>query len=413
VVYGKADSHPVTLGSEGSVTLVGAGGQSGWSVALAPSSRGAETADVLIGAPFKRQGRVYQVFGGAIGDGLALDRLGSRGFRYAGTTDLGRFGNSVAPLGASVLIGEPEGMDADGYILAGAAHLMEPATGDLSHPAPALAFTTYGSYQAAEFGSYCWDGSCVDRVPTFPDELERAGRGDRAQLHISLPVVPDGFALYEYRQLDDLGRPAGAERELEVELTRRREEVVGNFVLPSHRGPSYLVAVARWEGLDRGDTMHFLALDLGDPYRPMPGTPWTYLHAGGRQRAGGSESWGWTNCYVNGHCTHMIADTAVRTEPVRPLAAPHGGDVFVRIRTPFRPDAWRLTVHARLDDFFFPAGRGRTVDATLHPYRVDGERVAWDARFELPSSGERVFYVMHALWRGHGEIDHDFHVRLE
>lgn len=412
VVFGKADAAPVTLGSQGSVALAGAGGQSGWSVALAPSSTGADTADVLVGAPFKRQGRVYHVLGGAIGEGLALDRLGGRGFRYAGTVDLGRFGNSIAPLDGNVLIGEPEGLNDDGVVVPGAAYLMRPATEDLSHPPPRIEFTTYGAYQEAQLGSYCWDGICTDREPGFPRK-EKVGRGDPALLHIDSPAMPDDLSLVEYRELDASGAPTGQATPLQAELVDKRRKVVARFELPAHRGESYLVASARWEGADRGETRTFLALDLGRPYRVMPSPPKTHLRFRDEQRRGGSYSWQWTNCYVNGMCSSTIADYAARTRPLRPLHAEPGAAASIRIGTRYRPDVWRLSMHRRLDDLFFPAGRGRTVTAALRPFMENGERVAWDVRFELPATGERVFFVMHARWQGHGVIDHDFHVRLD
>lgn len=133
-------------------------------------------------------------------------------------------------------------------------------------PPPNAIFKSGDSKQKGWVGSYCWDGVCADKVPSVPENAEKAKSTAKARIRIKHRVKPSGFSLEAYRELDEYGRPTGESETLPTKLRphEKRGKVVAwdaRFTLPEAPGHVYLFAAAAWPH---------------DPDRPEGDVYWTF-----------------------------------------------------------------------------------------------------------------------------------------
>lgn len=106
-----------------------------------------------------------------------------------------------------------------------------------------------------------------------------------------------------------------------------------------------------------------------------------------------------------------------------PEAEPAGAGDPARFRlwAPKRPAELSILFWRELDENGQPVGDGEAIPAELRPHRKDGELVAFDALFDLPTeTGDHYLWVF-AKWeeiryghgRGEGDGSWDFHLTLE
>lgn len=433
VVFGKGDAEPVDLddlGPRGYRIESGPDGfAAGSSVALVPDHDGNGLADVLVGDPFERHGRRDATVGaayhliGQTGPGVVdLGRLGRDGVRYLGSGD-DRTGTSVAAVGdfdgdggRELATGAPGlfGTVRNG----GAVYLFAPAEPAPYDRPPGAMLLSYAARQRAMFGSYCWDGVCVDRRPTFP-RAENAGTGDHAHFRILYRERPDDVSLTAFRKLDEFGRPTGEGRAISGQIEPVREfqgapvaawEV--RFRLPKRPGALYLVGSAVWDGLDRGDVSWFLHLRLrrAESNAGPSGPPRAMLHSDGVRERGALFSYCWSDSFSDGTGVTMCADY-IRIEPLPPRRARAGARAFIRIHSTYRPDKIRLRIYREVSSGY-PSGDARRPDYRLRRHVENGRTQAWDVRFRLPERRGHVYPAMYVTWAGHGTAPYDWHLLL-
>jgi hypothetical protein len=431
VIFGKADARTVRLGNLGDdgfrIEAGTHGGAAGAAVALAPDRDGNGHADVLVGDPQERHGyrdatigAAYHLVGQPGTDAVVLGRLGRDGVRYV-AAGAARLGASVSDAGSfagpgGIAAGAP-GEEAAAPN-AGGAYAFTPADPPAHDRPPRALVVSYGTRQITRFGNYCWDGLCVDRRPSFP-RAAQMGAGDVVHFRIQHHDRPDGAALTAYRELDELGRPAGPGRSVDARLRPVREfqgAPVGawelKFRLPRRPGHLYLGASAAWEGLDRGDVSWFAHLRVRrtEEHTDLASPPETTLRTRGVRDPGSLFSYCWSRWFSDGTGVTMCADY-IRLDPLPPEKAFAGERAFVRIHTRHRPD--RAVLHLyRETSYGYPSGRSRRVDYRMRRHLVRGKTRAWDLRFRLPERRGHVYPLLRASWDQHGTAPYDWHLIL-
>jgi hypothetical protein len=129
-------------------------------------------------------------------------------------------------------------------------------------------------------------------------------------------------------------------------------------------------------------------------------------------------SYSWGECYVDGICSHLIADAFSYGFP-DPKPARHGAFVYIRIHNKHRPDHLVIRSYPRVerygDRYFaseYPRGPKTEHDFSWHAVRNDGRVVAHDARFRLPRRGDHAYMEFRPRWDWHGTAPLQFAVRF-
>ena len=438
VIFGRSSSETIRLGRLGDDGFeVQAGEESysaGESVALIPDLSGDGLADILVGAPEERSGygshavygAVYHLVGQTGTEEVDLGRLGSDGVRYRGGEGYDLLGASVAVVGdfdgdgaQDLAVGAPRANAASADD-AGMAYVFTPVEAPAFDNPPAAELLSYNTRQRAERGSYCWDGRCVDKMPSFP-KRDLAGAGDEARFRISFSERPEGFSLTGYRERDEFGRPSGPGMDFTTRLQPVRNyggaSIAGYeaiFNLPKQPGDLYLVGAASWPGENRGDASWFAHVKLSKAaaYSEGPGSPpdATLIGEGGTRQEGETISYCWSESYSDGTGSTLCVD-GFRVEPRRAEPAEAGTRAFIRIHTRFRPDKVSLRFR-REGSSGYPSGDSTKPDYRLRAHRRDGETRAWDVIFRLPNRAGHLDPSMYATWNDHGTAPYEWRLRL-
>jgi hypothetical protein len=389
------------------------------------------SADVLIGAPSEQRGpygeadygAVYHFVGQSSTEDVHLWRLGSAGVRYSGE-GFEEAGASVATLTnfdgddkVDLAAGAPR-HSGDAGEAAGRAYVFKPTEAPAHDNPPRVEIRSYDTYQRAQRGSSCWDGLCVDRIPTFP-RADDAGTGNRAHYRIKFPERPDSFSLAIYRELDQYGRPTGEATTVDATLSPVRlyqgaqiSSYEAVFRLPKRPGDIYLVGTGSWAGDERGDASWFshLELERREAHTNLSGAPDATLHTGDVRARGALFSHCWNQMFSDGTGSGMCVDY-IRIKRLRARPAEAGARAFIRIHTRHRPDRIWLRLHREVSNGY-PSGPSRHVRVRLRADRRGNGIRAWDVRFRLPQRAGHLYPLMHATWDQHGTAPYDWHLRL-
>jgi len=437
VIFGKADNATVALDALGDAGFRIFGGDRaqslGSAVAMLPDQDNDGSADVLIGAPSEQRGpygeadygAVYHLVGQSSTEDVHLWRLGSAGVRYSGE-GFEEAGASVAALmnfdgddKVDLAAGAPR-HSGDAGEAAGRAYVFKPTEAPAHDNPPRVEIRSYDTYQRAQRGSSCWDGLCVDRIPTFP-RADDAGTGNRAHYRIKFPERPDSFSLAIYRELDQYGRPTGEATTVDATLSPVRlyqgaqiSSYEAVFRLPKRPGDIYLVGTGSWAGDERGDASWFSHLELRrqDRYEDMPSWPdMTLFTEEGRQRGYLLYASCWSRSFSDGTGVSMCYDLAPRLAPRRTLRASPRERAYVRIYALYRPNKIRFKFQRQLSEYYTPSGPARRVHYRLERVRENGKTVAWDMHFRLPRRKGHLYPTVAGHW-DQGSVVYDWHLRL-
>lgn len=129
--------------------------------------------------------------------------------------------------------------------------------------------------------------------------------------------------------------------------------------------------------------------------------PKTRLTSGSTNQQGLQRSYCWdTTCadYIAGYPDPKPAKTEARAR-VRFFLAEEPGHISV---------SWNREV----DENNFPTDETKTIKVRVVPHEVDGEIVAYDARFRLPRRPGHAYISVAGDWPDHGDSYWTFHLRL-
>ena len=436
VILGAPDRPDVVVNELGAAGIKVFGpteqAETGGAVAFVPDQNGDGLAEAVVGSPHSYDfgmfdtGRVDLVYGTTettrIDLAVSEEVVGHVGAEGDGAGSavvfLGDFANDGDQL---IAVGAREASSGK-LFRHGLVYLLttlEPA----NDPPPRATLYSYSSRQPGLEGSYCWDGVCVDRIPTFPTKEVAAIKND-AIIRLGIDERPQGTALTYYRGVDEFGRPAGTGIALDHTVRPQRGYRSGggyeiSFRNPRRRGDAYLVLSARWPGDDKGDVTWFFHLDLNrNTYTQIQSPPDSHLFTRSTRQRGLMFSYSWSNQYVDGIGSTLHAD-AFRYGFPRAKPGHHGARAFIRIHNRYRPDKLTIRLSRRVrkvgEDPFaseYPDGPRRGIDFRWRTVRFEGRVVAHDAIFRLPQRGEHAYYEVRAHYDFHGTAPWQFHLRL-
>jgi hypothetical protein len=387
-----------------------------------PDATGDGLDDVLVGAPDlyrsrgPRVGATYLVEGGPART-VELAFVGSDGVKYKGGPG-GNAGTSSAFVGDfdrngvdDLLIGSPDAISPE-RLYPGVSYIAELTQPPIHDPPPTARYISYNETQQPERGSYCWDGFCVDRAPTWP-KAHASGNGEKANIFLNIRQRPKGFTVQAHKRLDEFDRPTGRGRALDVRLDPfgNEDNPLGwwaTFDLPNWKGDAYLTASGAWAGDDRGDSSWFLHLKLTDEaYVGPPDYPTARLLSGRTSVRGIYGAYCWFVASSRGPGMNVCTGEGPppespegQDEPVEPdwQNARSGGRVSIRIHTKFKPERTKLVFRTRSTDSGWPAGRRTEIPHRLAKHRTEAGTVRWDVRFRLPQRQGETFIILRAGW---------------
>ena len=420
------------LGSSGvRIDPAGRFAKTGHSVAFVPDVNGDGRAEALVGSPNASDFGTYEAGRADVVPGTAdpspIDLRGAPDVTtYVGAesesagTALAYAGDFTSTDEILIAVGAPEGSFGDSYHQ-GIVYLV-PAVAPSNDLPPRATLYSFTARQRGLPGNHCWDGVCVDRIPAFP-EPERGSVENDALIRLGIDERPAGTALTYFREVDEFGRPAGSGRSIDHRVRRIGRRVGSGyelrFNLPRRTGHAYLALQARWPGDDKGDASWFFHLRLNrHTYTDIPSPPKSHLFTGGTRQRGLTLTHGWSQYYVDGFASHMIADAFRYGFPSAKPAA-HGAGAAIRVHNRYRPDHFVIRLFRRVERDGdppsaneYPRGPRRIVDFTWRAVRFEGRIVAHDAHFRLPSKGRHAYFEVRGRWRWHGTAPWQFHLRL-
>lgn len=436
VIFGRADPPDVVVSRVGDAgsRIIGPQdqGDTGRAVAFVPDRNGDGMAEALVGSPnvfdfgARSAGRIDLIYGTTATERVALATSDAVVTHVGGDFDragsavsfIGNFANDGDELFA---IGAPEASSDDTYS-AGLVYLlttMEPAS-DLP---PRATLYSYSARQRGQEGSYCWDGVCVDRIPSFPPRKIGAINND-AIIRLGIDEAPEDTGLTYYREIDEFGRPVGEGNPVRHSVRKQRGYGATGYEIafqnPGRKGDAYLMLTARWPGDERGDVSWFFHLDLnGRTYTKIGSPPSAHLVTGATKQRGSMGSYSWSESYVDGTGSTMHSD-AFRYWFPDAKPAVHGARAYIRIRNRHRPNHLAIRMYPAVRKVGeepwvseYPEGRRTIVDFRWRAVKRDGRVVAHDAVFRLPTSREHAYFQVSARYRFHGTAPWEFHLRFE
>lgn len=434
VVFGAADRPDLALRNLGDAGFKIVGpqqlGSTGRGVTFVPDVDGDGLAEALIGSPDasdfgSETGRVDLVHGTAQTEKVDL-AASDRSVSHVGA-EYDRAGNAIAFVGNFAndgdelyAIGAPAA-SSRGSFRHGVVYLLttlDPAN-DLP---PRATLYSYSARQRGQEGNYCWDGVCVDLIPSFPKREVGAIKND-AIIQLGIDEAPEDTGLTYYREVDEFGRPSGEGNSLEHTVRKQHGYNASGYEIffhnPRRTGDAYLVLAARWPGDDKGDVTWFFHLDLnGNTYTEIQGPPNSHLVTGAIRQRGLTYSYSWSNSNVEGGGSTLFSDSFRYGFP-RPKPGEHGARAHIRIHNKHRPDRLTIRMSRRVkrsgDEPFashYPAGPRRIVEFRWRAVQRDGRVVAHDAFFRLPERGRHAYYAVRGFWRFHGTAPWQFHLRF-
>ena len=436
VIFGLPETSVVRvdeLGGSGlRIERAGRLAKTGHSVAFVPDVNGDGRAEAAVGSPSSSDFGEYEtgrvdVVPGTNAAGSIDVRTSDDVVTYVGSGSENA-GISVAVAGdfaatgeTLLAVGAPEASFGDSYYQ-GMVYLV-PAVAPANDLPPRATLYSYSARQRGQPGNHCWDGVCVDRIPAFPAPEKGSIKND-ALIRFGISERPADTALTFYREVDEFGRPAGAGRPIDHRVHRidRRSnsgyEV--RFNLPRRTGHAYLALQARWPGDDKGDAGWFFHLRLNrHTYTDIPGPPKAHLFTGATRQRGLTLTYGWSQSYVDGFTSHLIADAFRYGFPSAKPAA-HGAAAAIRVHNRYRPDHFVIRLYRRVerdgDEVWsseYPMGPRRIMDFTWRTVRSEGRIVAHDAFFRLPGRGKHAYLEVRGRWRHHGTAPWQFHLRFQ
>ncbi|MGH2728998.1 MAG: hypothetical protein ACRDJI_00150 [Actinomycetota bacterium] len=142
--------------------------------------------------------------------------------------------------------------------------------------------------------------------------------------------------------------------------------------------------------------------------------PKTRLRSGGAKQADnlGSYCWTWTNENDTGGglCSDTFQHDFPKAERVRSRRE------FIRFKRPQRPNVLSLTYWRSVDEDGEPKGDEKELDRRIRKHIVDGEVVAYDARFRLPKDDGHYYLSTFVRWKmkngSGGDASYDYHAKL-
>jgi hypothetical protein len=152
--------------------------------------------------------------------------------------------------------------------------------------------------------------------------------------------------------------------------------------------------------------------DVGASKNERP--PKTKLRSAGAKQGGnlGSYCWTWSNQDGTGStvCSDTFQHDFPRAEKV------HSRRAFIRFKRAQRPNVQSLTYWRDVDGDGQPKGKREELDRRIRKHIVDGEVVAYDARFRLPKDEGHYYLNTFVKWKmkngSGGDAFYDYHAKV-
>ena len=135
------------------------------------------------------------------------------------------------------------------------------------------------------------------------------------------------------------------------------------------------------------------------------GPPTTVLKKGQRTLQKGNQgSYCWSSGPDSGMCVDAVSDYPVADR------VEEGSKLYIRISKAQRPRSFDLAAYRKVDRNEYPVGRPQDVPFSWRPVMRDGERIAWDAVFELDQPDRHYYLDAFGIWK-EGDSSWSFHAK--